>query len=1146
MSIKIKSSINESTLNALPVALIIFDSNEIYFANNLAKNLLQIPKNNTKQKFTLSNLISKTQHQKLIAHINLVIRGKTIQTVELSLSDSKNSNVSIELKSNKIKHTNKWVLQSTITLVNKENKEPNNFKAKQLLENLGKIPDELIYELRFLPKPHFSYISEGVKQLAGIPSNEAYDNFEIFKNSLHEEDKKNYITSIKDYNRVRKNKSFNGTIVYRYQKSKTELIYLESKIQPLLNENKKVIGIVGRVKNITDRKKTELELQEIKEKFNLITNNSNDIISLYTYYPQEKYLYVSPNITNILGNKPEDLYNDSNFFEKRSMDFSSEFKRIDNELKRNQKKGVVKNYSYRYKTKHKNGTILWLENSLTPILDANNKIIYYLNIYRNITEQQIKESELEQEKKNYQNLLDITPLAYLIHDKGKFLFGNISLIKMLGIKNQNELIGKSMVDFLIPESKSIAEQRAKQIQKSEKNLAGVNYYTLINKNNKKIQVETVTTKIEFNHQNCYLTLIKNITLEKELEQARIKTEAALLSNQNLQAEIAKRNQTQLQLSKTTAQLTSIFESTNHLMWTVNKNLQITSFNNNYSTLVKKLYNHKVKVGDVITHAIKEEERKKEFLRIWTIHLNKAFNGEKVEFTRINKLINLAHKIYLFPIYDAQKNVSEISCLGIDITKEISIQEELVKQSSKLNAIFESGQQSMWTINKKFEITSHNKNYIAAIKLSHNFDIDSKSKKTYIDPIINEPESKSKSIWLSNYEKAFSGKSLEFISERITQDSRQLIRQIYLHPIFDNNGQVVEVSGICYDITDRKKADQKLLNQAAKLNSIFDSSHHYVWTIDQDHKLTSFNKNYFDLIENMYNTLPYVGLKLDRGVLNNDMHYTHLLNEHYSRAFSGNSTTFEVESIDKKLNRIYLQVFLNPIYSEEQNTIKEVSGIAHNITEKKLIQQNIEQSLKEKEILLKEVHHRVKNNMQVISSILNLQSSYSTDPNTISILKESQNRIKTMAYIHESLYQNKTFTSVNFSEYINTLANNIIQSYSIKENEIKLNLEIEKINLTLDNSIPAGLIINELLSNAIKHAFLPNTKGEILVSLKTLNKMVYLSVIDTGQGFSSMVDFYNSPSLGLQLVNTLVEQLDGQIKFESKQGQGTKIFISFSM
>src|ERR1019366_8818117 len=158
---------------------------------------------------------------------------------------------------------------------------------------------------------------------------------------------------------------------------------------------------------------------------------------------------------------------------------------------------------------------------------------------------------------------------------------------------------------------------------------------------------------------------------------------------------------------------------------------------------------------------------------------------------------------------------------------------------------------------------------------------------------------------------------------------------------------------------------------------------------------------------------------------------------------------------------------------------------HDITEKKVSEEKIKQSLQEKDVLLKEVHHRVKNNLQVISSILNLQSSYVKDKKTLEILRESQNRIKSMAFIHESLYQTKDFSNINLTEYVTSLANNLVHSYQSFEDQVDLELKIQDIYLNLDIAIPCGLIINEILSNALKYSFQKNEKGKIGIRLSIL-------------------------------------------------------------
>ena len=219
----------------------------------------------------------------------------------------------------------------------------------------------------------------------------------------------------------------------------------------------------------------------------------------------------------------------------------------------------------------------------------------------------------------------------------------------------------------------------------------------------------------------------------------------------------------------------------------------------------------------------------------------------------------------------------------------------------------------------------------------------------------------------------------------------------------------------------------------------------------------------------------------------------------------------------------------------------MSCIAYDVTDRKEIDRRILDALKEKEVLLQEVHHRVKNNLQVISSILNLQSGYVTDTGTLEILKESQNRIKSMSYIHETLYQTADFGSIEFSDYINSISRNLIHSYTT-EAPVQLITDLDRICLSIDQAIPCGLIINELVSNALKYAFKNIEKPSLLVRIKELGEGITLEVKDNGIGLPENFGFEKSNSLGVQLVYSLVEQLDGNITISSEKG--TDIIITF--
>ena len=219
------------------------------------------------------------------------------------------------------------------------------------------------------------------------------------------------------------------------------------------------------------------------------------------------------------------------------------------------------------------------------------------------------------------------------------------------------------------------------------------------------------------------------------------------------------------------------------------------------------------------------------------------------------------------------------------------------------------------------------------------------------------------------------------------------------------------------------------------------------------------------------------------------------------------------------------------------------GVLRDITELKKAEEELRNNIHQKEILLKEVHHRVKNNLQVISSILNLQPGYINDEDTLDVIRECQDRIKSMAFIHESLYQKEEFAAVNFAEYLHNLCNNILYSYMTPNRNIKLDFDIEDISLSLDTAIPCGLIVNELVSNCFKYAFKGVKEGNIRVIL-TKNKYnnKCLIVHDSGRGLPKDLDIKTNDSLGLQLVWMLVDQIDGEIKYEYTSG--SKFIINF--
>jgi len=202
------------------------------------------------------------------------------------------------------------------------------------------------------------------------------------------------------------------------------------------------------------------------------------------------------------------------------------------------------------------------------------------------------------------------------------------------------------------------------------------------------------------------------------------------------------------------------------------------------------------------------------------------------------------------------------------------------------------------------------------------------------------------------------------------------------------------------------------------------------------------------------------------------------------------------------------------------------------------------TLREREILLQEIHHRVKNNLQVISSLINMQVRQLEDTSSRDALEECQTRVQAIALIHEKLYQSKDYSRVPFSEYAKSLASNIFAATGISPAAVSLQLAMEDVSLGVDKAIPCGLILNELITNSLKHAFPPPARGSVRVELRSEDNRICFSVSDDGVGMSDKFDLKDSSSLGLSLVYTLVEQLEGQV--EILRESGTTFRITFPM
>jgi two-component sensor histidine kinase len=229
--------------------------------------------------------------------------------------------------------------------------------------------------------------------------------------------------------------------------------------------------------------------------------------------------------------------------------------------------------------------------------------------------------------------------------------------------------------------------------------------------------------------------------------------------------------------------------------------------------------------------------------------------------------------------------------------------------------------------------------------------------------------------------------------------------------------------------------------------------------------------------------------------------------------------------------------LGKVAYNELGQAVSMNGVDLNITERKQIEEQLKASLQEKEILLKEVHHRVKNNLQVIASLLNLQSYTIQDPQVQVLFQNTRNRVHSMALLHEQLYQSDNLAQIDFASYVQRLVRHIVDSHDAPSRNITFTIDIAKINLRMDTVLPCGLIINELVTNALKHAFPDGSAGEIGIRFAANDiGQCGLTIWDTGVGLPEGLEISRrTSSLGLRLVNVLTGQLQGSLEVTPQPG-----------
>ena len=360
------------------------------------------------------------------------------------------------------------------------------------------------------------------------------------------------------------------------------------------------------------------------------------------------------------------------------------------------------------------------------------------------------------------------------------------------------------------------------------------------------------------------------------------------------------------------------------------------------------------------------------------------------------------------------------------------------------------------------------------------------------------------------------------------------------PFLDEPGKPRQYVAIRADITERKHSEEAVQEAQALYHSLVEQMPAGVFRKDAEGRYVLVNSSFcrFKSVtpkQFLGKTVLEVGLD-DTGLAASAVRH------HAQIMQTGRPIEVEEKYLCADGKALYFHVVKSPVYDAD-GKIAGSQGILFDITGLKAAEEQLSASLHEKEILLKEIHHRVKNNMQVISSLLNLQSDQITDAQALAAFRECQFRVKSMALLHEKLYQSENLARISFGEYLESLLDYLFSSFGSKAAHISRHVEVRNVSLSLDTAIPCGLIVNELASNALKYAFLGRSEGEVHLTMALeADGLYHLRVRDNGIGLPKNLDWRKASSLGLQLVNMLTSQLRGTVEY--RNGVGAEFHIAF--
>jgi len=781
--------------------------------------------------------------------------------------------------------------------------------------------------------------------------------------------------------------------------------------------------------------------------------------------------------------------------------------------------------------------------SFSPLYDSEGKLTGIIHVARDINERRTMEEALRQSEEKYRNIVETANEGiFMTNAEFKIVYANKRTAEMLGCSPE-EIIGRSVIDFLSEEYVPIARRNF------EKRLHGIN--------------ENYELKLKCKDGSPFWAFMNGRML--------LDMGGKFRGTLGMLTDINGRKQAEIEL----------LESETHFRTlAVNSPDLIIRFDRQYRHLYVNPaaeISYGIPLAEIIGKTQGDLGRDIKKVKFWEEHLESVFvtgKAKTIEYNIPEKGKKCYFNTKIVPEFVDDKVVSVLS-ISRDIT---GIKESEVKLKETLHNLDNLIHERTKELQKAYDLLKESERGLAeAQKMAHigNWYLDIVTGEVYwsdemysifelkpeepdltYDLFFNCIYSGDRDNVYNSIKNSFNGETSDIEYRIIIADESERVVHGKAEVIFDENNTPIRLKGTVQDITERKKAEEKLRESEEKYRNIVETANEGIGIIDNEFKITYANKR----MANMLGYTPEDGIGRPIWDFLSEESKA-IVKSNIDKKLTGIDDSYELELIQKDGLPIWTYLNAKALFDKEGKFLGSISMFT-DITKRK----EAEQALAEIEIARKkEIHHRIKNNLQVISSLLDLEADKFRNRKNIKnsevleAFRESQDRVISMALIHEELYRGGGLDKLNFTQYVEELSENLFRTYSIGNNNICLKKDFESDEFfDMDVAVPLGMLINELISNSFKHAFKGRNEGEIQIKLRREDNRAYtdhtneslksttfaLTVSDNGVGIPENLDIKELDSLGLQLVTSLVDQLDSE--FEINRKNGTEFIIRFAV